>query len=463
MEVRAQSLSEIPGPPSLPLVGTAPWLAGREGVLQALLGLAPKYREQGLFRVVTPSGQTPIFVVNVAQAEPLFDERRFQKTLDGPLVTIREFTGDGLFTAASSEPSWGVAHRVLSPGFSSEQMERYLPAMHLVLEQLLDAWRGATGPVDVVGDMTKLTLDTISLCGFGYEFRSFDRPALHPFLQALGRSLQEAIDRLARPALLAPFFKAKVRRFEDDRRQMFELVDGVIASRKQTPRERWPKDFLSLMLSQADPKTGQHLSDENIRYQVLTFLVAGHETTAGLLSFALHQLATNAPLLQRVRAEVDEVLGDATPTRATLLKLSLTMRTVSETLRLWPTVPALAVAPLADEVVAGFAVPAGRPVGILVSALHRDPTVWRDPEVFDPDRFLPEASRARSPAAYKPFGNGSRSCTGRMFALLEATMALALVVRDFEFTANGPLVIAPTTSPKPAGLTLSLRRRSSAA
>ena len=459
MRTDALDLSTMPGPPALPLIGSAPWLAGKEGVVQALLGLAPKYRQTGVFRVATPSGDAPILVINVAQAEAVFDERRFQKTLDGPLLTIREFTGDGLFTAYSDEPSWGVAHRVLSPGFSSEQMERYLPAMHVVSEQLLATWRKATAPVDVVSDMTKLTLDTISLCGFGYEFRSFESPALHPFLQALGRALQESTDRLSRPALLAPLFRGTLRRFEDDRRQMFELVDGVIARRKQTPRAEWPKDFLSLMLSEADPKTGQLMSDENIRYQVLTFLVAGHETTAGLLSFTLHQLATNAPLLARVRAEVDEVLGDGAPTRATLLKLSLTMRTLSESLRLWPTVPVLTVAPLADDVVAGFAVPAGRPVGVLVGALHRDPAVWPDPETFDPDRFLPEASRARSPAAYKPFGNGSRSCTGRMFALLEATMALALVVREFDFTANGPLAIAPTTSPKPAGLKLTLRRR----
>jgi cytochrome P450 / NADPH-cytochrome P450 reductase len=97
--------------------------------------------------------------------------------------------------------------------------------------------------------------------------------------------------------------------------------------------------------------------------------------------------------------------------------------------------------------------------GPSLSALHRDPGVWLNPEAFDPDRFLPEMSRARSAAAHKPFGNGSRSCTGRMFALLEATMALALVVREFDFTANGPLATASTTSPKPAKLTLALSRR----
>jgi cytochrome P450/NADPH-cytochrome P450 reductase len=240
---------------------------------------------------------------------------------------------------------------------------------------------------------------------------------------------------------------------------MAELVDGVIAARRAEPPSRWPQDFLSLMLSETDPRTGARIDDQNIRYQVLTFLVAGHETTAGLLSFTLHQLACNPPLLARVRDEVDAVLGDREPTRVELLKLSLVMRTLSESLRLWPTVPVLTVAPSADEVVGGFSMPAGRPLNVLLAAVHRDPAVWTEPDHFDPDRFLPEQSRARPSWAYKPFGNGKRSCTGRMFALLEATMAVALIVREFDFTANGPLLIAPTTSPKPHGLRLSLTPR----
>lgn len=452
-------LTKIPGPPDLPLIGSLPWMVGSEGTVQRLVALAAVHREAGLFRIVTPTGHDPIFVVSTALAEQLFDEKRFQKAIAGPLLNIRQFTGDGLFTAHSDEPAWGVAHRVLSPGFTADAMERFMPAMRQVLEALLVHWRKAKAPVDVVADMTKLTLDTISLCGFAWEFRSFEKPELHPFLQALGRALQESMDQLHRPPVLGALFPGKERQFRADIAAMASLVDGVIATRRAQPRAEWPQDFLSLMLTEADPKTGAMMSDENIRYQVLTFLVAGHETTAGLLSFTLHQLAQNAPLLARLRAEVDEVLGDREPTRAELLKLSLVMRTLSEALRLWPTVPVLTVAPLADEVVGGFLIPAGRPLNVLMSAVHRDPAVWTDPDRFDPDRFLPEPSRTRPAAAYKPFGNGKRSCTGRMFALLEATMAVALIVREFDFTANGPLVIAPTTSPKPKNLRLTLTPR----
>jgi cytochrome P450/NADPH-cytochrome P450 reductase len=455
----AAPLTTIPGPPALPLLGSLPWMLGPEGVVQRLFALASAHRDAGLFRVVTPTGHDPIFVVSAALAETLFDEKHFQKAVAGPLLNIREFTGDGLFTAHGDEPSWGLAHRVLSPGFTADAMERFMPAMRRVLDALLRHWRKASGSVDVVADMTKLTLDTISLCGFGWEFRSFEQPALHPFLQSLGRALQESMDRLHRPPALGLLFPGKERQFRADIAAMASLVDGVIATRRSQPREDWPQDFLSLMLTEADPRTGALMSDENIRFQVLTFLVAGHETTAGLLSFTLHQLAENRALFQRLRAEVDEVLGDREPTRGELLKLPLVMRTLSESLRLWPTVPVLTVAPMADEVVGGFHIPAGRPINVLMSAVHRDPSVWPRPDHFDPDRFLPEQTRSRPAAAYKPFGNGKRSCTGRMFALLEATMAVALVVREFELTANGPLAIAPTTSPKPKNLRLTLTPR----
>jgi cytochrome P450/NADPH-cytochrome P450 reductase len=450
-------LSTLAGPPDLPVVGSLPWLLGPAGVTQRLLELAEGHRAAGLFRVVTPSGDDPVFIVNASLAAELFDERRFEKCLAGPLLTIREFTGDGLFTAHGHEPNWGAAHRILSPGFSGEAMERFVPSMREVLGELLTSWRAASGPVDVVADMTKLTLDTISLCGFGVRFRSFSQPALHPFLEALGRALQESVDRIQRPPVLGFVFAGKERQFRADVATMGKLVDDVITARRAAPPATWPDDLLTLMLREVDPKTGLSLSDENIRFQVLTFLVAGHETTAGLLSFTLHQLARDPALLGRVRAEVDAVLGAREPTRHDVLKLSLVMRTLSEALRLWPTVPVLIVAPKADEVVAGYAVPTGHPLNVLVSALHRDPAVWERPTVFDPDRFLPDVARQRPPAAYKPFGNGSRSCTGRMFALIEAAMAIALITREFDLEANGPLVMAPTTSPKPKGFTLRLR------
>jgi cytochrome P450/NADPH-cytochrome P450 reductase len=393
-------------------------------------------------------------------AEDLVDEARFEKVLDGPFLHIRDFAGDGLFTAHSHEESWHRANRILAPGFSSSAMERYYPAMTATLEELLAHWRAAPGPVDVVADMTKLTLDTIARAGFAYDFDSFSRPELHPFLQALARCLQETIDVVQRPLFPTRFFEARRARYRADIASMFGLVDDVIRERQRQPEGSWPRDFLSLMLSAKDPKSGERLTDENIRYQILTFLIAGHETTAGLLSFSLHALARDPGLLRRVREEVDaHVQPGALPTMKEVLELELVKRVLSEALRLWPTVPIVIRAAKEDTHIGGYFAPSGQAFGLFLTAVHRDPAVWPNPTRFDPDRFLPEAIRARPSAAYKPFGIGKRACTGRHFAMIEATLCLAVLARDFDFEDPGPLRLAPTISPKPAHFQLRLRPR----
>jgi cytochrome P450/NADPH-cytochrome P450 reductase len=458
-----RSLAELAALPRLPLVASLPWLFHPEGFMPRMLEHAEYHREVGAFRVAMPDGRAPIFVGNASLAEDLVDEARFEKQLDGPLVHIRDFAGDGLFTAHADEPSWQVANRVLSPGFSAAALERSYPAMTTSLEALVAHWRRARGPVDVMADMTRLTLDTISLAGFDHRFDSFESPELHPFLQSLARALQESIDVLQRPPFLTPFFARRRRRYQADIQAMFALVDDVIRARKLRPHDTWPKDFLSLMLDEADPRTGEKLSDENIRYQILTFLVAGHETTSGLLAFTFHQLARSPRLFARVRAEVDAVSPTGMPTMKQVLELDLVRRTLSESLRLWPTVPAVNRAAREDTSLGGrYHVPRGQNFTLLLNALHVDPAVWPEPARFDPDRFLPEAVKARPSWAYKPFGIGRRSCTGKHFALIEASLCVALVVRDFDLADPGPLVLQPTVSPKPKGFLLSLRPRAAA-
>jgi cytochrome P450 / NADPH-cytochrome P450 reductase len=456
----AAPLAQLPILPSLPLIASLPWLLHPEGFIPRLIEVAEENRAAGAFRVPMPDGRTPIFVGNADLAEDLVDEARFEKVLDGPLLHIRDFAGDGLFTAHADEPVWHVANRVISPGFSSPSIERYFPAMTSSLEALLTSWRETTRPVDVLADMTKLTLDTISLAGFGYAFDSFSRPELHPFLQSLARALQESVDALRRPVALRPLFRRARAQKAADIAAMFTLVDDVIRERHRKPRDTWPHDFLSLMLENADPKTGARLSDENIRYQILTFLIAGHETTASLLAFTFHALARDRGLFLRLRKEVDDVVGPGTPTMKQVMALDLVRRTLSEALRLWPTVPIVTRAAKADTTLGGrWAAPKGQMFGLLLRSVHTDPTIWADPLRFDPDRFLPDAVKARPSWTYKPFGIGRRSCTGKHFALVEAALCLARIVREFDFDDPGPLTLSPTLVPKPKAFRLRLRHR----
>ncbi len=216
---------------------------------------------------------------------------------------------------------------------------------------------------------------------------------------------------------------------------MKSTVDQVIAARRSgaSPRQ---DDLLQRMLENPDPETGELMSDQSIRNQVLTFLIAGHETTAGLLSFALHYLSMNPELVERAREEIDQVLGtEGAPVDfGQVAKLRYVRRIIDETLRLWPSGPAFFRKARQETTLAGYPIGKGETILVVLLALHRDPKLWGgdDAERFDPDRFLPAAVRARPAHAYKPFGVGARSCIGRQFALHEAVLALSQILTRFD-------------------------------
>lgn len=470
-------LAPIPSPPLWPVVGS---LVGHlplfiNGLIMPVLEVSKTYPD-GIFALKVPSGEDVVAVCRPDLVAEVCDESRFHKAVRGPLQEVRRFAGDGLFTAYHGEPNWQVAHDILMPGFTNDAMGRYFPQMLEIAGNLVTAWQKAADtqkPVDVADDMTRLTLDTISLAGFDYRFRSFEAAQLHPFLQAMGRALSQSAERLRRLPGLGFMYKDDDKNDLADIKTMSDMVDDVIRARKKEPQETWPRDFLSMLLAGTDKK-GNHLSDENIRYQILTFLIAGHETTSGLLAFTLYFLTKNPQYLDEMRAEVDEIFGDisldnasenpqALPTREKVLALKATQRALFEALRLWPTAPVFSVQPYKDEMIGGkYPLPQGTRVVVLIPALHRWQESWgSDAENFDPTRFLPEKAAGRHPHAYKPFGNGKRSCIGRQFALVEAQLALAMIVKHFDFTTPAPydLKIKELLTIKPDAFSLLVRRR----
>ena len=454
----------IPEIPTLPIVGPLPFVLTREGIIPGLTRMADRFRREGVFRVPLPGGNDLTFVCNASLAAEVVDDERWEKVLDPFMLRVRLLGGDGLFTAHSGEEAWGAAHRVLAPAFAGGAMARYFDTKLDVMNELLEHWRRTEGPVDVVGDTIKLTLETIARAGFDHRFGSFDRPMLDPFLIALARGGQEVVNGAFRPRLSRRYEAYKARGFERDVSTLHALVDPVIAGRRAMPRDAWPNDLLSRMLSNADPKTEKPLSDANVRYQILTFLIAGHETTAGLLALALHYVARDPGLAYDLRVEVDEVFGDGTPTLEGVRALARVQRVLDETLRLHPTLPLISRGPKEDALLGGlYPVRRGQPIALLLSAIQRDPAVWADPQRFDPDRFLPERARDRPACAYKPFGVGRRTCLGRSFALIEATLALAMIVQRFTFDDPGPLRLAWSPVPRPHGFRLGLRARRASA
>ncbi|MEV6170629.1 cytochrome P450 [Streptomyces sp. NPDC051954] len=455
-------LHRIPHPPRrLPLLGDVVG-ASRTKPLQDSMRHA---RQLGpIFRRKVFANEI-VFVWGAGLAADMADESRFAKHVGLGIANLRKIVGDGLFTAYNHEPNWQLAHDVLAPGFSREAMAGYHPMMLDVAGRLTDHWDrqlAAGRAVDVPGDMTKLTLETIARTGFGHDFGSFERSRPHPFVTAMVGTLSYAQDLNRVPPPLAPLLlKRASRRNDADMDVLNRTVDDIVRARRSSSGDG---DLLDRMLETAHPETGERLSPENVRRQVITFLVAGHETTSGALSFALHYLSRHPEVAARARAEVDRVWGDTeTPGYDQVAKLRYVRRVLDESLRLWPTAPAYAREAREDTVLAG-----GHPMRrgawalVLIPMVHREPEVWgADAERFDPDRFDTAAVRSRPAHAFKPFGTGARACIGRQFALHEATLVLGLLLRRYELQADPEyrLRVTERLTLMPEGLRLHLERR----
>ncbi|MCI3196417.1 cytochrome P450 [Bacillus sp. HU-1818] len=421
--------SLIPQPKTYGPLKNLPQL-DKEKTSQSLWRIADEYGP--IFRFEFP-GAVGVFVSGHELVAEVCDESRFDKNLSNSLQKVREFSGDGLFTSWTHEHNWQKAHRILLPSFSQKAMKGYHSMMLDIAEQLIQKWSrlNPNEEIDVAEDMTRLTLDTIGLCGFNYRFNSFYRDTQHPFITSMLRALKEAMRQTQRLSLQDKLMVKAKQQFQHDIEVMNALVDRIIAERKENPDEN-VNDLLSLMLHAEDPVTGERLDDENIRHQIITFLIAGHETTSGLLSFAIYCLLKNRDKLEKACQEAEQVLTGDTPTYKQIQHLKYIRMVLNEALRLYPTAPAFSVYAKEDTVLGGrYQISKGQPVSVLIPKLHRDQSVWgEDAEDFRPERFENPSDIPNH--AYKPFGNGQRACIGMQFALQEATMVLGLVLKHFE-------------------------------
>ncbi|MES4887948.1 cytochrome P450 [Streptomyces sp. NPDC096012] len=451
----------LPAVPVVDITATGP---GRTPIQQVM----DLMRIHGPVLVRRLHGRDVLFVADADLVADLADEERFAKHVGPALENVRAFTADGLFTAYNDEPNWAKAHDILMPAFALGSMRTYHPVMLRVARRLIGSWDRAARagrPVDVPDDMTRMTLDTIGLAGFGYDFGSFERAEAHLFVESMVRCLEWSMTRLAHTP--GTDHTAADEAFRRDADHLAGVVDDVIAARAGTDQSG-AGDLLGLMLSARHHADGTTLDPANIRNQVITFLIAGHETTSGAMSFALYHLAKHPSALRLVQRETDALWGDTPdpePTYDDIGRLTYTRQVLNEALRLWPTAAAFSRHARADTLLGGrIPLRAGQPVTVLAPMLHRQP-VWGDnPELFDPERFTAEAEAARPVHAFKPFGTGERACIGRQFALHEATMLLAMLVHRYRLHdhAGYRLTVKETLTLKPEGFTLTLTPRTPA-
>ncbi|MFE4834826.1 bifunctional cytochrome P450/NADPH--P450 reductase [Arthrobacter sp. NPDC056691] len=452
----------IPQPPTKPLVGNLPDIDSSKGIL----GIVDVAEEYGPIVRIQVFNRSMIAVSSQELVNEICDETRFGKVLGVSLRQVRDFIGDGLFTAETEEPNWQKAHRILMPAFGPKALTKMFAGMDDILEQLLLKWErlGPAAKIDVADNATRLTLDTIALCSFSYRFNSLYREEMHPFIGAMVRALSESRDRSTRLPVQNKLMIRKRHQLEEDNALMLEVAEQLISDRRRNPSPEGSEDILDTMLNAADPVTGERLPESNVRNQMVTFLVAGHETTSGLITFMMYELLRHPEVMKKARAVVDEALGTEAARFEHLPRLGYLDQILKETLRLWPTAPAFNVAPYEDTVIGGkYEIAKGQTLMVLIPQLHRDKAAWgEDAELFNPDRFSPERVESIPANAWKPFGNGQRSCIGRGFALQEAQLFLAKALQRFDITAADPnyeLHIKHTLTMKPEGLFIHVRRR----
>jgi cytochrome P450/NADPH-cytochrome P450 reductase len=428
---------------------------------QSIMKLADEYGS--IFKLKFPTG-TGIFITSAELVADACDESRFDKLIHAPLQKIRSFAGDGLFTSWTKEENWRKAHNILLPSFSQSAMKGYHSMMVDIALQLIQKWArlNSDESIDVPEDMTRLTLDTIGLCGFNYRFNSFYREKPHRFIKCMSRSLDEAMNQSNRLGVHNKMMVKKKRQFKRDIEYMFSLVDRIIEERKAS-EDYDSEDFLTRMLNCEDPETGEKLSDENIRYQIITFLIAGHETTSGLLSFTLYFLMKHPEVLEKAYEEVDRVLTGSIPTYQQVHNLKYIKMILNESLRLWPTAPVFSLFAKEDTMLAGkYPLKRRDVINVFNLKLHRDKAAWGDDvEEFRPERFADP--KAIPHHAYKPFGNGQRACIGRQFALHEATLVIGMILKHFQLIdhTNYQLEVKETLTLKPNRLKMQVRPRES--
>lgn len=456
---------ELPRPKNrVPILGDALHLDDTHPT-RSLMELA---NELGpIYSLITP-GQDMVVVSGGDIATECLDETRFEKNVAPELLAMREVVGDAIFSSWTQEPAWKKAHNILLPAFAPPAIKGYTEKMADIAEQLVMKWARLNpgDPVDIVSDMTKLTFDTICLVCFSYRPGSFYRQDMPPIVTALEEAIAECVNRPSRLPGQDVYEAIKGRRkYKENVSFLNNLADTIIEDRIRSADVGKNADVLDLMLTQPDKDSGEKLDRLNIRQQMLTFLAAGYDTTSGMLMWTVYHLLKNPDVLAKCYAEVDEIFGDdlsVLPNETQIPKLQYLLQCMKEALRLWPVGAGFQVRPLADEVLGGkYRIQKGQAILLLTPQLQRDPSIFPDPETFDPDRFTPELEASLPPWAFMPFGSGQRACIGRHFSFYESQLLLGLILQRFRLldTFDYQLDVKDFFSIKPSGLTITVRPR----
>jgi cytochrome P450 len=444
--------AEPPGPRGFPLLGSLPKLWADP--LQAFADIVRDYGDIVRMRV----GTTVFFLNHPDHAKQVLQDRQARYARSFIHRMFKPIGGEGLLT--NEGDSWLRQRRLAQPAFHRERLAQLASVMTHHAEIMLERWERSASKgeiVDLSKEMLGLTLATAGKALFGADLTGkADElgPVLRTVLNIVGERVASFISFLA--AIPTP----QNLRFRRAMRELDRAVQSLIEAKRARPGEQG--DVLSMLMAARDEETGEGMSDRQLRDEVVTLLIASHETTAVTLSWIFYLLTRHPEAGNRLHAEVSRTLSGRLPSAEDVRGLPYTSEIIQEALRLYPPGYMLSRTLIEEDDVGGYRFPVGATVMMSPYLLHRLPAFWEAPEEFRPERFAPERAQERHRGVYLPFGAGARQCIGNQFAMMQMTLIVAMVAQRFSVSlAPGHAVVpeaALTLRPK-HGVRIRLERR----
>jgi len=440
-----------PGPRGWPIVGNLP------GMVRDRLGfVSGLQREYGEIFRVRVGGRELNLLSNPEFIKHVLVDNAANYVKGDIFKKLEPFLGKGLFTAEGD--LWRRQRRLMQPHFHKESVAALVGLMVETIAASIERWRprARSGEAfDFAPEMMRLTLDVVTRALFGADVDADATTvgaALTTVLEHTNRRLLSLVDLT--DVLPLP----SARRYRRALATLDRIVFGIIAARRRTSERR--ADLLQMLLDARDPDSGEPMNDQQLRDEVMTLFLAGHETTANGLAWTWYLLSRAPAVDRRLRSDVARVLGARRPTMDDVPQLAYARQIFEEAMRLYPPVIGVPRDAIREDRIGGYRVRAGATVVSSAYLTHHNPRLWPNPEGFDPDRFAPDRPGPPiAPFAYLPFGAGQRKCIGHVFATIEGTLAVAMIAQAYrpELVPGVRVDAIPQLTLRPSQIPIRLR------
>lgn len=444
------------GPNGYPFIGSLLNLASPKR-LDWFQSLANKYGDVSKFKVL----KGEVYLINHPDLvkEILTKKSSNYTKRSVAFKAVKVVLGESTFTAMGD--TWKRKRRLVQPSFHKERIAALSTTITDTIADMLEAWEVACDKkqtLNAAHEMMQLTLRVVVKSMFS---TSLSKEEVQTVANVFTPLLEATNKRVVLPfQWLYRLPTTKNTNYQKYINELDAIIFRIIKDRRKMTAP--PMDLLQMLMDATDEETGEPLSDKELRDEVMTVFIAGHETTANAMAWLWALLAQHPAIREKVEMEVAEVLGDRQPTPADFPKLAYSLKVFKETMRLYPPVPVLPRRVEQDDTLGGYLIKGGNSIFFSPYLLHRHPDFWENPSVFDPHRFDKEAQRKQHTFAYLPFGGGPRICLGNNFAMMEAVFITAMVTQRFKLQLPPNTTIEPhislTTRPK-NGVPIRLERR----